>query len=162
MSTQFGFYFWQTWLIRTIWLQTEFAEGTNITANTKGKFKILSLKCRNRVSVSGCTSNDERAASKMYLSASVASLNTHSNNFHWMFSVDTGRSLWDRTDEQTFVLNLTFSGSEGVTRTCVLWTRIPHGNRKADRYCGRKQCDMSLLPPTLHTHSGTLMTPWRR
>jgi hypothetical protein len=36
------------------------------------------------------------------------------------------------------------------------------GNRKANRYCGRKQCDMSLLPPTLHTASGTVMTPGRR
>jgi hypothetical protein len=54
-------------------------------------------------------------------------------------------------DERTFVLYLTFSGSEGVTRTCVLWTLVPHGNRKADRYCGRKQCDMSLPPATMHT-----------
>jgi hypothetical protein len=162
LSLHFYSYFWETWWIRTIWLQTEFAEGTSMTVNTKGQSKILSLKCRNGVDVSSCTSKDERAASKMYLSATVASLNTRSKNVHWMFGVDRGRSQWDRTDEQTFVLCLTFSGSEGVTRTCVLWTQIPHGNRKADRYCGRKQCDMSVLPPTLHTASGAVMTPWRR
>jgi hypothetical protein len=53
-----------------------------MTGNAKGQSKILSLRCRNRVDVSSCTSNDERTASKMYLSASVASLNTRSKDVH--------------------------------------------------------------------------------
>jgi len=53
-----------------------------MTVNAKVQSKILSLKCRNRVDISSCTSNDDRSAFKMYLSASVASLNTRSKNAH--------------------------------------------------------------------------------
>jgi hypothetical protein len=88
----------------------------------------------------------------MYLSASVALISPMLLQILTVrMSIECSLWTWDWTDERTFVLCLTFSGSEGIIRTCVLWTRVPHGNRKADRYCGRKQCDMSPLPPTLHT-----------